>query len=155
MKQLIFLLSLCLASLTACQARDPAKHAVLQELNGATINFAELKGKWVIINYWASWCHPCNDEIPELNAFYEKNKDKDVMVIGVNYDNVDPTQLKKIIAAEGITYPNLSNDPRLTLGLGDIPGLPATYVFGPDGKLKDKLFGQQTRESLQQAIQVG
>src|SRR5271170_4092542 len=60
---------------------------ILKEVTGQTIPFASLKGKWVLINYWASWCHPCLEEIIEFNRFY-KNKGDKVALFAVNYERL-------------------------------------------------------------------
>lgn len=133
-----------------CEGTRPA--VKLKTLNGPTLDFGKLEGQWVIINYWASWCKPCYEEIPELNRFYEKYRTKNVQLLGVNYDSVEPRELAKIIQKIGVHYPTLLTDPSEPLGLGDIPGLPATYVFTPTGHLKIKLFGKQTRKSLEAVI---
>lgn len=146
-----FAIVFCLASLLmACGEQRP--RASLTPLNGNSISFQSLEGKWVIFNYWASWCHPCFKEIPELNAFYKQTKDTGVVLYGVNYDHVSKDTLEKIIKKMSIDYPNLIGDPAKSLGLGNIPGLPATYIFDPKGRLVKKLYGQQTVKSLTRAI---
>ncbi|MBA2651214.1 MAG: TlpA family protein disulfide reductase [Tatlockia sp.] len=124
---------------------------VLKDIRGQTINFESLKGKWVLINYWASWCQPCVDEIAELNQFYKKNKEK-AELFAVNFDLVPlPSQIA-LIRKYKINYPSLQYDPARVLGLGRIIGVPATFVFNPQGKLIATLYGGQTQESLNQAI---
>lgn len=125
---------------------------MLQDMSGHKISFSELKGKWVLINYWASWCHSCIDEIPELNRFYEKNKLKNVALFAVNYDAIPLHMQQKLIKQLDIRYPSLTEDPATTLQLGDIRGVPVTFVFNPEGELTDALYGGQTRQSLQRAL---
>jgi len=132
--------------LTAC-SQDVTFH----QLNGQTTKLSDYRGKWVLINYWASWCKPCYQEIPELNAFYNAHKDK-VIVIGVSFDRVNNQQLKQIVKKLTIDFPVLSQDPAESLGITNVPGLPATYVFGPKGKLQQSLFGIQTKQGLEKVI---
>lgn len=123
---------------------------VLTDLDGETIPFSTLKGKWVLINYWASWCQPCLDEIQELNRFY-KNKKEQVAVFAYNYDALPVIEQVKLIKHYGILYPSLQNDPGKALKLGDIRGVPITFVFNPEGELGDVLYGGQTLRTLSQS----
>ena len=145
-KLLLFLMGVLL--LSSCGRQTPV---TLHDIQGQTINFSQLQGKWVVINYWASWCKPCRTEIPELNNFYNSNR-KTVIMLGVNYDQVKGSELSAIITKMGVTFPTLKNDPAQLLGLGDIPGLPATYIFNPQGKLSERLLGVQNQKTLKRAI---
>jgi thiol-disulfide isomerase/thioredoxin len=125
---------------------------LLNDVQGKTISFSSLKGKWVLINYWASWCKSCIDEIPELNLFYQKHKKDPVALFAVNYDALPLYKQKRLIQKHQIMYPSLSTDPAMTLGLGDIIGVPVTFVIDPQGKLVDRLYGGQSIQSLDEAI---
>jgi len=126
----------------------------LQDLSGREISFADLKGKWVFINYWASWCETCLLEIPELNRFYEENKSKNIEVFAVNFDALPVNKIQRLIKKYDIRYPSLKNDPREFLNLGDISGVPVTFVFNPEGQLTDALYGGQSAENLKHALAV-
>jgi thiol-disulfide isomerase/thioredoxin len=124
----------------------------LHDLSGEKIPFATLQGKWVFINYWASWCQSCIDEIPELNNFYNKNKHNDVAVFAVNYDALPTVTQKQLIRQFGIKYPSLKKDPAFVLKLGHIRAVPVTFVFNPKGELTDTLYGGQTMASLKEVL---
>lgn len=128
-----------------------SSNVILRDISGHTIPFDSLKGKWVLINYWASWCQPCIDEITELNRFYKKSNDK-VALFAVNYDALPLSHQLALIRKYKISYPSLRHDPARDLELGDIRGVPATFVFNPEGKLQGALYGSQTLKSLNQAI---
>ena len=121
-------------------------------MSGRMIPFSELAGKWVLINYWAGWCKSCIAEIPELNHFYEINKDKNVVIFAVNYDAYPLGMQQKLIKQLDIRYPSLKQDPASDLQLGDIRGVPVTFVINPQGELSDVLYGGQSAASLQKAI---
>ena len=123
------------------------------QLNGKQSKLSDYRGKWVLINYWASWCKPCYKEIPELNEFYQAHNAK-VILLGVSFDLVKGAKLKQIVRKMKIQFPTLSKDPAQELAIGNVPGLPITYVFGPNGKLQNTLYGSQTRENLEQAIGI-
>lgn len=135
-------------SLMAC---DNSHGIKLHDQKGKSYDLEKLKGKYVIINYWASWCKPCYKEIPALNEFNRKHED--ILVLGVNYDQASGRALKKIISRMGIEFPVLREDPANILSFGNVPGLPATYVLGKDGKLKQRLLGEQTVATLEVAIE--
>lgn len=143
----LFILLLPLV-LTGC---DQPTKAVFKDSQGQTVDFAQFRGKWVILNYWASWCKPCYKEIPALNSFYQRHKNN-VVVLGVSYDQVSGKKLQQVIDKMKIQFPTLSSDPATALGLGNVPGLPATYIFNPQGKLSQRLLGIQDYASLASAI---
>lgn len=124
---------------------------VLQSMDNQEIPMSSLIGKWVFINYWASWCHPCVEEIPELNRFYEENK-QNIAIFAVNYDALPLTEQLQLIKQVGIKYPSLKEDPAETLQLGEIRGVPVTFVFNPQGKLVKTLYGSQTKHTLKKIV---
>jgi thiol-disulfide isomerase/thioredoxin len=133
-----------LVAITPLHARTPT----LQNIDGDEFTFSSLKGKWVYINYWASWCAPCLHEIPEINRFYQQYKTKNIAVFGVNYDGLSSDEQRTLIQKYQLAYPSLGLDPADTLKLGDIKGVPVTFIFNPDGQLFDIKYGEQTIKSL-------
>ena len=142
---LSFLFSACLAH------AEPT----LKDAEGNDIAFSSLRGKWVLINYWASWCPTCLEEIPEFNRFYDGHKKNSVALYAVNFDGL--TKAKQNILAKRfkIQYPSLIKDPSSELQLGDIRGIPVTFIFNPKGELVKTLYGGQTAETLNRVIQKG
>ncbi|KTC64791.1 thiol-disulfide oxidoreductase ResA [Legionella adelaidensis] len=141
--------------LVACFPLIALADPILQELNGQEIPFSSLKGKWVFINYWASWCQPCLEEIPELNRFYKQHKNnKNVAIFAVNFDAPPIEEQKSLIEEFGIRYPALQKDPADELRLGLISGVPVTFVFNPEGKLMGRLFGGQTSNDLNAVLKA-
>jgi len=108
----------------------------------------QLRGQWVVINYWAIWCKPCIKEIPELNAL---DKLPGVTVLGVNYDGVAAQEREQQIQQLGIAFDVLATDPATELGINRPAVLPTTLILDPAGELLDTLVGPQTFESLAQA----
>lgn len=147
MKQLkyLFLIGLAFSNYSFCSK------AILKDVSGQVIPFDSLKGKWVLINYWASWCQPCLDEINELNRFYNKNKGR-VALFAVNFDLLPLKSQIALIRKYKIAYPSLQYDPGRALDIGEIRGVPATFVFNPEGTLSTALYGGQTAKSLSQAL---
>jgi thiol-disulfide isomerase/thioredoxin len=118
----------------------------LRLTNGETINLVS-PSKTVIINYWATWCAPCRDEIPELNELAHELSDS-VQVIGVNYDQVMGEVLLQQMQSLGIEFDNLLQDPRDIWNLEPIMVLPETLIINTKGELKHRLIGPQTKKSL-------
>ncbi|MCK7543284.1 TlpA family protein disulfide reductase [Marinobacter bryozoorum] len=117
--------------------------------SGDTLPWDSLRGRWVLVNYWAEWCKPCLEEIPELN---EVDSLENVTVLGVNYDGVAGEALVELGDRMGIGFTMLANDPAPELGWEVPGGLPATFVVAPDGSLSDTLMGAQTEADLKAAI---
>ena len=108
-----------------------------------------LRGKWVVINYWARWCKPCLKEIPELN---ELNSRYDSMtVLGVNYDGVTGDELAEQTQQFGVEFVSLGEDPAALLQTPRPVVLPTTIILNPAGAVVQTLVGPQTLESLTQA----
>src|ERR1700722_6937715 len=102
-----FAVLILLVSFSACSKTPSTWH----DSEGKAIHLTAYKGKWVLINYWASWCGACADEVPQLNMFYFAHKDKDAMVFGVNYDHASTNMLSMLAQRMGIMFPTLQNDP--------------------------------------------
>ena len=116
-------------------------------LQGCTQPGDELPGagQWRVINYWAIWCAPCREEIPELNALDDRTE---LMVFAVNYDGQNGEALQAQAAEMGITFTLLEQDPGATLGVERPRVLPTTLLVNPQGAVTDTLVGPQTLESL-------
>lgn len=132
---------LFLIALSGCTKPD------FQDVEGNDIFLQDLNEKWLIVNYWATWCAPCRAEIPELNELSLEQKDK-VTMIGVNFDQPSMDELSAQVKSMKIQFPVLQNDPSAKLGFAIPEVLPTTYVFEPGGKLVKILVGPQTKEGL-------
>lgn len=143
MIRILLFLSIILCSTITYTASD----VTFYTLENDKISWSSLKGKWVFIHYWASWCHICLEEIPTLNKFYKQNKDK-VALFAVNYDGISLEEQRALAKQLNIQFPSLGEDPGFALGLEDMPGLPATFVFNPNQELADALYGAQSEQSL-------
>lgn len=118
------------------------------DTNGHSYPFKSLQGKWVVLNYWASWCHNCKYEIPELNRFNQSVQGKNIVLLSVNFDELPVSELSKLSHDLNIQYPLLTSNPGAHYGIDEIPGLPLTFVINPSGKVVRQLLGIQTEASL-------
>ncbi|MBS0359285.1 MAG: TlpA family protein disulfide reductase [Proteobacteria bacterium] len=148
MKSILKFLFLILLSFTLISCENPS--SPWKDLSGNTYQKNDFKGKWLIINYWASWCKSCYGEIAELNRVHQKNKN--IILLGVNFDLVPINEQKVIAEKMKVEFPVLQQDPAVELNLGEIPQLPVTFIFSPDGKLYKRLVGPQTEKELEKIV---
>lgn len=126
----------------------------LPDLDGKMHDIAQHRGKWVIVNYWATWCPPCIYEIPELVAFHARHADTDAVVVGVNAEELDDRLLRDFVADLNVNYPILREDPARMNPLSRVFGLPTTYIIAPDGTLAARRNGPVTAAQLELLIQA-
>lgn len=132
-----------------------AAEFALRDIHGVERRLSDYRGKWVVVNYWATWCPPCLEEIPELAHFHEQHKGKDAVVLGVNFEDIDLAQLREFIKQYDVTYPVLlaGQDVRAQpIALGPVPGLPTTYLVSPAGKVVAQNIGPITVEAIEAFI---
>ncbi len=147
MKSLILTLCLLLGAATAAPV-----DLIAPDLDGRTRQLSEFRGKWVVANYWATWCPPCREEIPELEVFHFNHKDKDAVVVGLNLEAISLDKLRDFVEEQFISYPILRLGRRPARMLGRVPGLPTTFLISPEGEIVARWVGPVTREILERAI---
>ncbi|MEN6585401.1 MAG: TlpA disulfide reductase family protein [Sulfuricella sp.] len=125
-----------------------------QDTQGKTHTLAGYKGKWVLVNFWATWCPPCLEEIPDLIALHDKHKDKDLVVLGVALDYRSPQQVKEFADQMFITYPVILGTYESAAQVGAVNGLPTTYLFNPQGKIVAYNVGALTRKAIENYIKA-
>jgi len=124
----------------------------LPDMDGQIQSLDQYKGKWVIVNYWATWCGTCKKEFPDLVSLHEGNKENDIVVVGVNFESIAPEKLKTFVAKHSIPYTVLRTEPVPSTPLGPVPALPTTYIIDPNGKVVAGEVGMVTREDLEDYI---
>lgn len=138
------------------QAEPPSKPIELVDLDGKASLLSDYQGKWVILNLWATWCPPCLVEIPDLVLFHEAHKNKDAIVIGVNYEDSDPEKVKAFAESQMISYPVVRFKQKVdgrTSPLGPLHGLPTTYMVAPDGTVVAARTGMVDQKMLEEFMQ--
>jgi thiol-disulfide isomerase/thioredoxin len=145
MRRAVFLICLALASLSV-------QAFTLVDSKGKTHSLAQYKGKWVLVNFWATWCPPCLEEIPDLVALHE-NRKNNLVVLGVAMDYQDPKSVLQFADQMMVSYPIILGDQKMAAQVGSIPGLPTTYLYNPQGKVVAYNVGALTRAAVERYIQ--
>ncbi|MBM3773496.1 MAG: TlpA family protein disulfide reductase [Acidimicrobiia bacterium] len=110
------------------------------DLDGRTISSADLKGKVVLVNFWATWCPPCRSEIPDLIELQAKYRDK-LVVLGISEDEAPIDEVKAFVADQKMNYPVAMVTPDVQRIFKGVSALPTTFVIDPDGKVQQRHTG--------------
>jgi len=135
----------------AVLARDPIDFA-LTTTSGDRKMLSDYRGRWVIVNYWATWCPPCRKEIPELDMFNENNAN--AVVLGINFEDISTTELDTFVEQQFISYPIFHQRPKRETPFGNLSGLPSTYVITPKGVPVAMQSGGITADRLRNFIET-
>lgn len=122
------------------------------DTEGKSHSLSGYKGKWVLVNFWATWCPPCIEEIPDLVTLHDTHKDKDLVVIGIAMDYRNPKQVTEFADNMLVSYPIVLGTPAIAAKIGPVPGLPTTYLFDRQGKLVARNVGPLTRKAVESYI---
>jgi thiol-disulfide isomerase/thioredoxin len=129
----------------------PAYAFQLVDSRGKTHRLADYKGKWVLVNFWATWCPPCLEEIPDLVSLHE-NKKNNLVVLGIAMDYRNPKDVVAFAEQQMISYPIILGDYEMAAQIGQIKGLPTTYLYNPQGKVVAYNVGALSKETVEQYI---
>jgi len=119
---------------------DPAPDFKLDDLTGRPLSLAGSHGKVILLNFWATWCGPCREEIPDLIALQKRYKDR-LQIIGISVDDDDPDVVKKVVDQTGINYPVALASPEVRMAYGGIVALPTSFVLDSEGRVVQKHEG--------------
>jgi len=126
--------------------RRQATNFQLRLFDGGSLELADLRGKVVLLDFWATWCPPCRSEAPTLERVWKEYRDRGVVFVGINVFD-DENDARSFIREFGITYPNGPDPGRLAVEYG-VVGLPEKYLIDQDGRIVRKFAGPMRRETL-------
>lgn len=153
---LVLILTFSSAIFTVNSAeRLQSKGFVLSDTNGKKHALAQYKGKWVIVNYWATWCPPCLEEVPDLVALYDSRKNKDVMLLGVAFDYQNAKEVADYVDDMLMSYPIVLGDDDVIKQIGSANVMPTTFIYNPRGVLVKTKRGLVTKAYLEDFIANG
>jgi cytochrome c biogenesis protein CcmG/thiol:disulfide interchange protein DsbE len=125
----------------------PAPTFAMPLFEGGVFRLADHRGQVIVVNFWASWCPPCREEAPELEAAWRGVRGRGIVFVGVNVWDSEPAA-RAFLRDYGITYPNGSDARGRILVEFGVTGIPETHVVDPEGRLVQRWIGPITREGL-------
>ena len=125
---------------------------MLTDMAGKQHRLADYRGKWLLVNYWATWCPPCLEEIPDLVLMYDDHKNKDLAVIGVALQYKSRKEVADFVDDMLMSYPIVLGDKSVTSQIGPDEVLPTTFIYDPQGKLVKIRRGLISRKDIEQLL---
>ena len=141
--------ALLLVCLSLCAAVATAQEFAFKDMQGNMQRLADYRGKWVLVNFWATWCPPCEEETPDLVALHNAHKSSDLVVIGVALDS-SRASINAFAAKHHISYPlAIGSYTMAETQVGAVEALPTSYLYDPTGKLVSYQEGMVTRADIE------
>jgi peroxiredoxin len=123
------------------RVEKPAPDFLLRTLKGESVQLSQFKGKTILLNFWATWCEACKEEMPSMQRLYESMSSQGVEVIAVSIDRKNKDRVQDFVASHELTFPILLDQSQKVRKDYFILGLPTSYLIGPDFKLKGYASG--------------
>lgn len=136
------------------EKRQTASDFRLNDLEGRPVTLLEHKGKVVLVDFWATWCPPCRQEIPHFNALYSDYRSHGFEIIGISLDEGGPEVVRDFAKEYRVLYPLVMGNRQVTQAYGGIRGLPTTFLIDKQGRIAYKYAGYQDKGTFEQAIQA-
>jgi cytochrome c biogenesis protein CcmG/thiol:disulfide interchange protein DsbE len=130
----------------------PAPNFTLETLDGKNLSLSDLRGKAVIVNFWATWCGPCKIETPWLVELQNQYGAQGLQVVGVAMDDSGKDEIEKFAKEMGVNYPVLIGKEAVGDAYGGVPALPESFFVGRDGKIVDRIIGLKGRGEIEDSV---
>lgn len=134
----------------------PAPDFSLETLDGKTLKLSDLRGKAVVLNFWATWCSPCKAEMPWFVDFQKQYAGEGLQIVGVAMDDSDKKDIEKFAQQMGVNYPVVLGKESLADQYGGVEFLPTTFYIDRSGNIQDRVFGivdrQETEASMKKVL---
>jgi peroxiredoxin len=128
----------------------PAPGFSVKDLGGKAVTLESLKGKIIVLNFWATWCPPCRAEIPDFVSFYAANKAKDLEIVGVSVDTDTASQVSAFVQKNKMPYPVAMFSDKIVRDYGPIDAIPTTFIIDKKGRIRHVQVGILSRAILDQ-----
>lgn len=138
------------AKSSAIEIGETAPDFTLTDLNGNKVSLSQFSGKVIILDFFASWCPPCRQEIPDFIELQKSYEDKGFTMVGVALENVK--EAKEFAAKTGINYPVLIDDGKVSAQYGPVRSIPTTFVIGKDSKITKLYIGYRAKDIFENDI---
>lgn len=149
---LIMVLVIILANITFGQIKQLPKFD-LKDIQGKNISSDTFKGKVLLINFWATWCGPCKQEIPDLVKLHNHYREKGLEVISIAVSSGSPKDIDKFAKSMRINYSILIGDPKVLRAFGNVSMLPTTFIVDRNGQIQQMFIGAEPYKVVEEKIQ--
>ena len=126
----------------------PAPAFSIKDMSGKTITLDGLKGKVVVLNFWATWCAPCRAEVPDFVSFYNENKAKGLEILGVSVDTNTAGQVPEFVQKNKVSYPVAMVTKIILRDYGPIDAIPTTFIIDKTGRVRYTQVASMDKETL-------
>ncbi len=130
----------------------PAVEYRLPNLQGKVISLDQYRGKWLVVNFWATWCEICRKELTDLAALHRDHQGGDIVVVGINYENIETARLQWFVGEYELPYTILKSKPVPVTPLGPVRALPTTYIIDPEGRPVAGEVGLVSQQQIEEYI---
>ena len=131
------------------QSPAPAPEFAVHTLDGKWLRSSELRGRPVVLDFWATWCAPCKSSMPHMSAIQSRYRDRGLIVVGLSMDDTDPASVRKFADRMGLTFRVAMADDQTLDSFGPIRGLPTTIFIDKHGRIVRRVVGYLDAETVE------